>query len=466
MDKWLSAALEYVPQWLDFQMEQAEAPGCSLAIARDGKVIFEKVFGSADLRAKTPLTPRHRFRVASHSKSFTAAGVMLLRERKKLTLDDEAGRYVSGLHKSIAGATIAQLLSHGAGILRDGPDTGQWTHRRPFLNEKELRADLTLPPTLPASERFKYSNHGYGLLGLIIEAVAGESWRDFIAREVVKAAGLKDTYPDAPVPRGVPLATGHSTKMLLGERFTIPTDQSTHAMAAATGFVSTARDLALFFNQLAPQAKRSILSAASRREMTRRLWRNPHASLEGYYGLGIISGSTGGWDWFGHSGGFPGTITRTTTIPSRGITVSVLTNSADGYAAGWGDGVIQILRRFEKDGAPRAALKKWSGRWWSLWGALDLVPVGEKVLVATPGFFNPFLDAGEITVGARNRGALTLAHGYGSHGEPAELVTGRGGKAKEVVLAGSRLLSRAAAEREARAKFRAGRTRGATARRA
>lgn len=455
MDKWLAAALDYVPQWIDFQMEQAEAPGCSIAIARDGKLILERAFGSADLRAGTSLTPRHRFRVASHSKTFTAAGVMLLRERRKLTLDDEAGKYVSGLHRGIAGATIAQLLSHSAGIVRDGPDTGQWTHRRPFLNEKELRADLTLAPTLPASERFKYSNHGYGLLGLIIEAVAGENWSDFIAREVVAAAGLKETYPDAPVPRGVPLAAGHSTKMLLGERFIIPTNQSTHAVASATGFVSTARDLALFFNQLAPQAKRSILSAASRREMTRRLWRNPHASLEGYYGLGVISGSTGGWDWFGHSGGFPGTITRTTTIPAQGLTISVLTNSADGYAAGWGDGVIRILRRFARDGAPSAALKKWGGRWWGLWGAVDLVPVGSKVLVATPALLNPFMDASEISVAGRHRGVLSLAQGFGSHGEPAELVIGRGGKAKEVKLAGSRLQSRAAAEREVRAKFRA-----------
>ncbi len=454
MEKWLGAALDYVPQWLSFQLEQAEAPGCSLAIAHRDKIIYEKALGLADIKAKTALTPAHRFRVASHSKSFTATGIMLLRERGKLTLDDPAGKYVTGLHPRVASATIAQLVSHGAGIVRDGPDTGQWAHRRAFLNYAELRADLTLPPTLEASTRFKYSNHGFGLLGLIIESITGETWNDFIAREVVAAAGLRETYPDAPVPRGVPLASGHATKTLFGKRYVIPANYSTFAMASATGFVSTARDLARFFGQLSPQAKRSVLSPASRREMTRRLWRNPQASIEGYYGLGIIGGRTGGWDWFGHSGGFPGVITRTTMIPSKELTVSLLTNSADRLAAGLGDGVLHILQAFEKNGAPPRAHRAWAGRWWSLWGVLDMVPMGDKVFVATPAFPNPFTDAPQISVTGRGRGVITAGEGYSSYGEPASLVMGRGGKAKEVVFAGTRLLTKAAAEKEARARYK------------
>ena len=94
----------------------------------------------------------------------------------------------------------------------------------------------------------------------------------------------------------------------------------------AAGFVSTAADTARFFAQLAPNAKRSVLSASSRREMTRKQWRNPHASLEAYYGLGIMSGNTAGWDWFGHGGGFQGYISRTCVIPACEVTITVLTN--------------------------------------------------------------------------------------------------------------------------------------------
>jgi len=74
MGKWLKAALDYIPQWVEFQMRQHEQPGCVIAVAHKGRIVLEEAFGHADLVKGTPLTPRHRFRVASHSKSFTAAG--------------------------------------------------------------------------------------------------------------------------------------------------------------------------------------------------------------------------------------------------------------------------------------------------------------------------------------------------------------------------------------------------------
>jgi D-alanyl-D-alanine carboxypeptidase len=67
MDKWLKPALAYVPDWLDLQMRQSRQPGCIVAIAHHGRVVLQHAFGPADLEANKPLTPRHRFRVASHS---------------------------------------------------------------------------------------------------------------------------------------------------------------------------------------------------------------------------------------------------------------------------------------------------------------------------------------------------------------------------------------------------------------
>ena len=74
MDDWLKPALDYIPQWLEYQMRETEQPGCVIAIVHKGRVVLERAFGHADIVARTPLTPRHRFRVASHSKTFTAAG--------------------------------------------------------------------------------------------------------------------------------------------------------------------------------------------------------------------------------------------------------------------------------------------------------------------------------------------------------------------------------------------------------
>jgi CubicO group peptidase (beta-lactamase class C family) len=300
MDKWLAPALQYVPDWLALQMRLSEQPGCIIAIAHRDQIVLEQAFGSADLRKNEKLTPRHRFRIASHSKSFTAAGIMKLRERGRIKLDDPVGQYVTGLHRQVAEATIGQVLSHSGGIIRDGHDAGYFSDRRPFPTEAELRRDLKLAPVIDANTRFKYSNHGFGLLGLLIETVTGETYRKWIRREVVDAAGLTETEPDMPIRGRWHFARGHSAKVQLGRRLVIPGDNALDALAPAGGFVSTASDVARYFAQLSPGAKRSILSVASRREMVRRHWRNPHSSLEGYYGLGIISGTFHGWDWFGH----------------------------------------------------------------------------------------------------------------------------------------------------------------------
>ena len=448
MSRWLDAAVDYILQWLDFQMRLTERPGCAIAIAHRGRIVLEQAFGFADAVKGVALTPRHRFRVASHSKSFTAAGIMRLRERNKLRLDDQVGEYVQGLHPAVAQATIAQLLSHSAGIIRDGHDTSQWVQRRPFADAGKLRADLADGLVIEPNTRLKYSNHGYGLLGFVIEAVAGEPYAAFITREIIEPLELRETAPDAGFANVAPMALGHGTKLPLGRRVVVPAHTPTNALTAATGFVSTAADLARFFGQLAPNARGSLLTAVSRREMIRRQWRDPHSSLERWYGLGIISGAVGDWQWFGHAGGFPGFITRTTVLPDHDLTISVLTNSIDGLAHEWGDGAVHILRRFVRDGAPARRVRGWTGRWWNLWRVLDLVPAGNKVLAANPALLNPFADASEIELTGHDRGRIALAGGFANHGEPVSLHRDRHGKVTEVMFAGAAMASEANAARE------------------
>jgi D-alanyl-D-alanine carboxypeptidase len=176
--------------------------------------------------------------------------------------------------------------------------------------------------------------------------------------------------------------------------------------------------------------------------MVRARWRDPHSSIERHYGLGIISGRLAGRDWFGHSGGLQGYITRTAVLPREEVAVSVLTNAIDGLAHPWLEGAIQILEVFARHGPPSRALRRWSGRWWTIWNAVDLVPVRAKVLVATPAWFSPFMDAPEIRAGC-----IALASGFASHGEPARL--GR----KELWLGGTRYLSERALAEEMTARY-------------
>ncbi len=436
MDPWLRSAIDYISSWIEFQQTTIRQPGVLLAFAHRGEVVAEHAFGLANLDTGEKLTPRHRFRIASHSKSFTSAGIMKLREQRKLRLDDPVGQYVSGLHPRVAETTIAQALSHSAGLTRDGADSGQFTDNRTYLNAKELLAELKLPNAIEPGTRFKYSNHGFGLMGLVIEAITKEPYPVWIKREIIEPAGLRETDPDAPLPKGALLARGHTRRVPLGRRGVIPGDNPTLAMASATGFAATAGDTARFFNQLAPNAKKSVLSVASRREMTRHQWRIPQ-TFEAYYGLGVNAGKTDGWDWFGHGGGFQGYISRTCSIPACELSISILSNSLDGAAPYWMDGAMQILRVFKSRGAPDRRLRDWTGRWWTIWGASDFVPMGNRVLVANPQLNNPFMDATEIEVTGRDTGKIAWGAGYASHGEPVRRIRNARGRVSDIWVAGA-----------------------------
>ncbi|MBT6512403.1 MAG: beta-lactamase family protein, partial [Rhodospirillaceae bacterium] len=263
---WLKAALEYMPQWLEYQLETSQRPGCAFAVTHQGEVALAHCLGFADQTIGAKLRPSHRFRAASHSKSFTATGLLKLREQGRLRLDDPVGNHVGGLAKGVACLTLEQLLSHSAGLSRDGDDAGQWIDRRPFLDEADLRQALNDGLMIEPSTRFKYSNLAFGLLGLVIEEITGESYTTWIRREVVEASGLARTRPDTPLPKGTPLASGHSRLHPLGQRVAIAGDNPTHALASATGFVSTPSDLARFYTSLDPSSRASVLSAASRRD--------------------------------------------------------------------------------------------------------------------------------------------------------------------------------------------------------
>ncbi|MBI2770882.1 MAG: beta-lactamase family protein [Burkholderiales bacterium] len=441
---WLDAALQYVARWMDFQVERYRQPGCSIAIAQGGKLVAEMAFGAANLRTGQAMTPRHRLRIASHSKAFTAAGVMLLREQGKLGLDDPIGRHVSGLHKDLARARVGELLSHGAGVIRDGDDSGQFMDRRPWFSREELRADLARRQPMEPGVQLKYSNHGYGLLGLLIEEVTGTDYSAWMTRNVLQPAGLKETTPDMPlVPKSARVAVGHSMEFPFGQRLLIPCDAPCNAITPAGGFVATAADVARFFSQLAPDSKDSILSPASRRDMAQRRWRDPYNNLESHYGLGTMASAPGPREWFGHTGSLQGFVSRTARFAASGYTITVLCNAIDGLSWAWADGIESILETFKAHGAPGKREAAWAGRWWSIWGATDVVPVGKVLYLVSPAMLPP-MDANSTVceVTGKDRAAFVKTSAYNSPGQHMRLVRDSKGKAVELWTGGSKLLPR------------------------
>jgi CubicO group peptidase (beta-lactamase class C family) len=453
MADWLDAALDYIPSWLEFQMRALAQPGCAITIVHAGKIVMERAFGYADAVRGEPLTPRHRFRAASHAKAFTAAGILKLQEAGKLRLDDPIGKYVPSTDRRIAQLKIFEVLSHGAGIIRDGVDCGYFYDRRPYPTAADLLSDFQSPPLVEPDGHFKYSNHGYGLLGLVIEAITGEAYTSWIKREVVDPAGLTETSPDMPIAAGTPFARGHTDKLLLGSRVVIPGDYSTGALSPASGLVATASDLAMFFSQLSPQTATGLLSSASRHEMTRKRLPNRDSSVDVYYGFGTMSGAVEGWNWFGHSGGLQGYVARTKMLPEQDLTLSVLANSVDAPAEAWINGAIHILHTFKSQGAPSGELKDWTGRWWGLWGAVDLVPMGRTVMVANPLAANPFQDASQLQVSGRDTARIAPSTGFLYFGEAARRARNEADRPVELWLGGDKLLPEAVRAAEIKNRY-------------
>jgi len=196
-----------------------------------------------------------------------------------------------------------------------------------------------------------------------------------------------------------------------------------------------------------------VLSAASRHEMVRPQWRYPHTNVERYYGLGVSSGKIAEWAWFGHGGAFQGFASRTAALPNRSLAASLLVNSVDGPADQWVDGILHILAIFAKHGAPNSEIRDWTGRWWTLWGAVDLVPMGETVMAAVPSLPNPFTEASEISVSDKDNGRFTAAAGTARYGENVRRVRRPDGTVGEVWFGGTRLVPEAEAAAELKARY-------------
>jgi hypothetical protein len=130
-----------------------------------------------------------------------------------------------------------------------------------------------------------------------------------------------------------------------------------------------------------------------------------------------------------------------------------LTNASDGWAGYWVEGALHILRRFATRGAPSEKVGDWARRWWNLWGAADLVPVGDVVFIANPWIGKPLLDATAVGITDRDEGRIALANGYGSHGEHVRRTLDSGGAVTEIWLAATRFVPEAAAAAEMETRY-------------
>lgn len=427
----LREALTYFDSWLRYNQRYQRIPGVQAAVYAGDGIVFSGAYGRADVENDVPLTDQHLFRIASHSKTFTGTAVFQLVEQGRLRLDDKVSQHVTEIVGTPAGErTVRELLAHAGGLTRDSEDANWWQLSTAFPDRDQLLAVLRNDSSavIPENERFKYSNIGYGLLGLVIEAAGGTSYSSYVRTQIVDKLGLSALGPELDTERLSEYAVGYSALAYADTR--VPIEHvDTRALASATGFFGNARDLVTYFSAHLPGDDR-LLSDKSKREMQHPLWVTG-SDEKARYGLGMAVTKVGDREVFGHGGGYPGHITRTLVDPEQRVVVSVLTNSIDGPASQLAEGLFRLLDLAASEDRGDQDLGRFTGRFANLWGVTDFVVLGGRLYATDPSGANPAEEPQPLEADGDTL-RVTGGNGYGSYGESYRFTFDANGAVKSV----------------------------------
>jgi len=304
---------------------QPNEPGVSILIARQGKIIYEKSFGSANIELNVPLQPGMVFKIGSVTKQFTAIGILQLVEQGKISLQDSIQKYINDFPSKGHTITIENLLTHTSGI-KDYNDAD--TTHNPYIERQDFRPLQLIksfnywPLEFEPGTRYSYSNSGYVLLAYIIEKVSGESYHAYMEKNVLKAAGLTNTFY-AGEKKIVPQRVNGYTK---DNGYYENTEYQSISIAYGCGdLMSSVEDLykwniAILSHQL---VKKETLDKAFTP------FRLKNGSYTGY-GYGWFIDSLPGTKCIHHEGQISGFIAVEKYFPAEDIYLAILTNLRSG----------------------------------------------------------------------------------------------------------------------------------------
>ncbi|MDX1645195.1 MAG: serine hydrolase domain-containing protein, partial [Thermoanaerobaculia bacterium] len=227
---------------------EEKLPGLSLAVALEGGIVWAEGFGWAELDSRTPVTPATLFRIGGVSESLTSAAVGLLSDRGRLDLDAPVGRYLPDLPGATRVVTTRQAMAHAAGI-RSYRGEEEIFRRIGCADDSERLAifagdRLRFPP---GSAR-RYSPYGWVLVGAVVAAVAGESYVDFVRREILVPLGMESTMPEVAGASTSESAHPYYPRLMLDPRWGLQDAPAVDlsCILPAGGFLSTPSDLVRF----------------------------------------------------------------------------------------------------------------------------------------------------------------------------------------------------------------------------
>lgn len=376
--------------WLPTKILHDRMPGLSVGIIHNGKLVYKAGFGYADLEQEIKATSKTQYRIASISKTFTTIAILQLVEQGKINLDDPISKYLrwfkveskTGDSKSI---TIRQVLTHSAGIFRDGT-TPHWENDK-FPSLKDFRKQWSEKSiTFENLTKFKYSNFGFSILGQVIQAVSGTDYENYMKKNVISPLGMKNTEPDF-IEDTKLLAKGYGRVIPNQDEREVFNHTATKSFAPATGFLSSVEDLAKFVSALSlkHKAKNPILGRELKKEMLREHWRTIE---DEWYGFGVDVYKIENRKIVGHSGGFPGFITQISLDTENDIGVITLSNTLASSACPINTGIFRAIYHLIDNGDKYLKTKKavgslhaYTGTYRSRWEDSIIVPVGKRLLI-------------------------------------------------------------------------------------
>lgn len=173
----------------------SDGPGVSFLIAKDGKPMYQRAFGMANLELQVPMKTNNVFEIGSMTKQFTAVSILILEEQGKLSIEDDITKYIPDYPTQGKKITIQQLLNHTSGIK-------SYTSMPTFVSQARIdRSPKELidvfknePMDFQPGDQFLYNNSGYILLGYIIEVASGQTYADFIQKNIFDPLGMTSSY--------------------------------------------------------------------------------------------------------------------------------------------------------------------------------------------------------------------------------------------------------------------------------
>jgi CubicO group peptidase (beta-lactamase class C family) len=302
--------------------DRKDSPGCALGVYRDGRIIYARGYGMADIQRAVPITSRTVFDIGSTSKQFTAASIILLAQQGKLTLDDDVRRHIPELPQYDRPITIRHLLHHTSG-LRDyinvmvlcGANTQGHTTARQALDAIVRQKALNFEP----GAEHLYSNSGYFLLSQIVERVSGKSLRAFAQEQIFAPLGMQSThFHDDHRMEVANRATGYAPAAS-GFQVVMSNWEQTGDGAVHTSVEDLLRwDNNFYEPKVGGQALLTQLHATGKL--------NNGAPLD--YASGLVLGNLGGLKVVSHGGAWAGYGAELIRFPEQRLSVATLCNFA------------------------------------------------------------------------------------------------------------------------------------------